>query len=125
VTGKSTPEHHHEATRHAPAKTAARAPSEAERASAKRVSLSEKDATSTAGIMLALPDPSELAPGALVIVPAQIGGGRSFTKSVLAVFGRNKTVPTALRCTALVARGYVHVGAADDLAFGYVPASEK
>jgi hypothetical protein len=51
------------------------------------------------------------------------GGG--FARTVLAILGRARTVPRAVRCSALVARGYVRVGAAEDdrrvdLAWGYV-----
>jgi hypothetical protein len=74
----------------------------------------------------ALPDPSELPPGTLVIVPGAAAGTSSLARSVLAVFGRARLVPRVVRCTALVARGYVDVGAADDetradLAWGYAP----
>jgi hypothetical protein len=96
--------------------TAARAPSPEARAAAKVVVLDETSAASVATIMAALPDPQSLPAGALVIVPAEIGGasGRSFARSVLAVFGRVKAVTRARRCSALVARGYVDVGAAED-----------
>lgn len=106
--------------------TAAAPPSAAERAAATTV-FPREDATSVAAIMDALPDPASLPEDTLVIVPGEVTAhGRSLARSVLAVFGRNKTVPRVRRCSALVARGYVDVGAgADengaDLAWGYAP----
>lgn len=86
--------------------------------------LGESD-TSVAGIMARLPDPRELEPGTLVLVPGNTVLHRSLARAVLAVFGRPRTIPRALRCTALVARGYVGVGAAGeegaDIAWGYAP----
>lgn len=88
--------------------------------------LGEIEAASVASIMQMLPDPAELPAGTLVLIPANITRARSIARSVLAVFGRTKTVARSLRCSALLARGYVRVGAADDetradLAWGYVP----
>jgi hypothetical protein len=106
-------------------RTAAKLPSAEERAKARTVALSEAEAESVASIMQKLPDPAELPAGALVLVPGEIAGARSLARSVLAVFGRTRTVARALRCSALVARGYVRVGAGDDdqsdLAWGYAP----
>jgi hypothetical protein len=73
-----------------------------------------------------LPDPAELPPGTMVVVLGEIAAARSLARSVLAVFGRVRSVSRALRCTALVARGYVDVGAGEDetradLAWGFVP----
>jgi hypothetical protein len=95
-------------------------------ASATTVALSESDAESIDRIMAALPDPATLPSGALVIVPSEIRAPRTLTRSVRALFGRPATVARAWRCTALVARGYVDVGAAEDeergdLAWGYAP----
>ena len=109
------------------ARIAARAPSAEQRASATTIALRDDDAASVAAIMAKLPDPASLSPGALVVVPAEIAStGRSLARSVLAVFGRTKTATRARRCSALVARGYVDVGAAEDdtradLAWGYAP----
>lgn len=76
--------------------------------------------------MKALPNPAELAPGTLVIVQGEIASPPSLARSVLSVFRRPKTVRRALRSSALVARGYVRVGAASDgevdIAWGYVNA---
>jgi hypothetical protein len=109
------------------ARSAAVAPSGETRNAARTVSLAE-DATTIARIMELLPDPASLEPGTLVIVPGHAGkpGGRSLAQSVLAVFGRTKTVARSLRCSALLARGYVAIGAAEDearadLAWGRAP----
>ena len=94
-------------------------------ASAKVIALSETDAGTLAGVIAALPDPAALAPGTLVVLRGDPAGGRSLAQSVLAVFGRTKPIPRTRRCTALVARGYVEVGAAEsddgDLAWGQAP----
>lgn len=107
---------------------AARLPSAEARALAKTVPLGESEAASVATIMATLPDPTTLAPGTLVLVPGEAASPRSLARSVLAVFGRSKAITRARRCTALVARGYVDVGAAEDdarvdLAWGYAPGS--
>ncbi|OJY24241.1 MAG: hypothetical protein BGO98_20460 [Myxococcales bacterium 68-20] len=121
------------------ARTAARAPSAAARAAATTVVLGEAEAASVASIMATLPDPASLPAGALVIVAGEIASvrsagplalGRSLARSVLSVFGRARTVTRARRCSALVARGYVDVGAAEDdahadLAWGYAPETAK
>jgi hypothetical protein len=75
--------------------------------------------------MQELPDPATFSPGTLLLVPGT-KGEPSMMRSLLSVFGRSKGVARSLRCSALVARGYVNVGAAEDearldLAFGYVP----
>jgi len=66
--------------------------------------------------------PAELDAGTIVVIPADLAGGKSLGRSLLAVFGRAKTVARTRRCSALVARGYVDVGAADgpdgDFAWG-------
>jgi hypothetical protein len=54
----------------------------------------------------------------------------SLGSRVLAALGRGRVVPRALRATALVARGYVDVGAAvdpasrSDLVWGYTPGAD-
>jgi hypothetical protein len=107
--------------------TTARLPSAEARATGKTVTLGEGDAARVESIMAALPDPTSLGAGTVVIVPGDIASpSRSLARSVLAVFGRAKTVSRAHRCSALVARGYVDVGAGEDesradLAWGYAP----
>ncbi|MFO0741299.1 MAG: hypothetical protein U0270_35715 [Labilithrix sp.] len=92
---------------------------------ARIVEIAEADAGSLASVIAALPDPDELDSGTIVVVPSELAGGKSLGRSLLAVFGRNKTVARTRRCTALVARGYVDVGAAEsndgDFAWGRVP----
>ena len=96
----------------------------ADRATARIIALTEADAASVTTVMAALPDPATLTPGALVVVPAALAG-KSLARSVLSMLGRPKRVATSRRCSALVARGYIQVGAAedgdDDLAWGYAP----
>jgi hypothetical protein len=103
-----------------------RIPSAKEREKARTVTL-DPDVASVDAVMTKLPDPDELEGGTLVLLPADAGGRRSLARTVLAAFGRTRTIPRALRCSALVARGYVDVGAGvdpdtrSDLAWGYVP----
>lgn len=75
-----------------------------------------------------LPDPSALEPGTLVIVGAEARTTeRSLMRSVLGALGRKQSVPRSARCTALVVRGYIRVGAGidpdtdADLCWGYAP----
>lgn len=113
------------------ARITARPPSAEQRAGATKVVLRDDDAASVAAVMAKLPDPASLPPGTLVIVPGEIAkAGRSLARSVLAVFGHTKSVPRARRCSALVARGFVDVGAAEDetrtdIAWGYAAPGEK
>ena len=92
---------------------------------ARVIEISESDAGSLATVIAALPDPAALDPGTLVVIPARMAGAKSLGRSLLAVFGRAKTVARTRRCTALVARGYIDVGAAEgddgDLAWGRAP----
>lgn len=111
----------------------ARAPSTAllspeARKGATTIELTEAEAQSVESIRAALPDPTTLPARTLVIMPATLRTPRSLARSVLAVLGRSKTIACAPRCTALVAAGYVDVGAASDgkddksnLAWGYAP----
>ncbi|HVJ89644.1 MAG TPA: hypothetical protein VM580_07550 [Labilithrix sp.] len=112
------------------ARTNARLPSPDARVTATIVALSEADAGSVASIMGKLPDPGALSPGALVIIPGEPIAPRTLARSVLALLGRTKKVARAQRCSALVARGYVEVGAAEDdkhvdFAWGYAPAARS
>lgn len=98
----------------------------AEDAEAIAIALGPDDDADVASVARALPDPDAQPPGALVVILP-----RAFTPSLgarlLASLGRGRTVSRALRCTALVARGYVDVGAGvdpatrADLAWGYAP----
>ncbi|MDB4936093.1 MAG: hypothetical protein JWP87_3065 [Labilithrix sp.] len=96
-------------------------------AAAYAVALGPKDATDTAAVARALPDPETLGPGTLVIVLPQIADAPSFAGRFLAALGRGPTISRALRATALVARGYVRVGAGvdhetrSDLVWGFTP----
>jgi hypothetical protein len=80
--------------------------------------------------MATLPAPASLAPGTLVLVPGELADSQGLARRVLAVFGRTTRVPRARRCSALLARGYVDVGAAlddagVDIAWGYAPISSQ
>lgn len=102
-----------------------RAPSAALRASAQTITLEPGDAGAVTTILQKLPDPGALPGGTLVLVPGKAASVRSFGRALLGAFGRAKTIPRAFRCSALVARGFIDVGAAttedgDDLAWGYV-----
>jgi hypothetical protein len=96
-------------------------------ADAYAVALGPKDATEVASVARALPDPDALASGTLVFVLPQAIDVPSLAGRFLAALGRGPTVSRALRASALVARGYVRVGAGidretrSDLVWGYVP----
>lgn len=76
-----------------------------------------------------LPDSNAVEPGTLVLVSSEPRTTeRSLMRSVLGALGRKEKVSRAARCTALVVRGYIRVGAGTDpdtdadLAWGYAPA---
>jgi hypothetical protein len=99
----------------------AKVPSAAERAGATVVATASMKTVDD--VLSALPDPDTLAPSTLVVLPAETP---SFTRSLMAMLGRTAAASRPARCSALVARGYVDVGAAstddgEDLAWGYVP----
>ncbi len=104
-------------------------PAEA-RANAKTVALGPNEIDDVGAAARALPDLAELEAGTLVLVIRELREPRSIARSVLAALGRSKTAPRAIRCSALVARGYVRVGAGidpdtrADVAWGYVPVTE-
>lgn len=83
-----------------------------------------EQALDAASAAAALPDPEELAPGALVVVLGEPTGAGSVAGRLLSALGKTKAVPRAVRCTALLVRGYVEVGAGTcpatgaDLAWG-------
>lgn len=107
------------------AKTASKPLTAKEVDAATLVELTEVTSSTLDAVVQALPDPSTLAAGHLVVVPTEIAGGKSLARSLMAAFGRKKHVPRTRVCTALVARGYVDVGAADsesgEHAWGRVP----
>jgi hypothetical protein len=102
-------------------------PSSKLRSEAKVIALAPNEIADIASAARALPDPAELAEGTLVLVGATVREPKSIAKSVLAALGRAKTIPRWVRCSALVARGYVRVGASidpdtkEDLVWGYAP----
>jgi hypothetical protein len=66
-----------------------------------------------------LPDPSELDAGSWIAVGRGITADRSWLR-----LGRSagSGVALALRCSALLARGYVDICASEDVAYGRTPA---
>ena len=75
-----------------------------------------------ADVISQLPEIGDMKPGAqVVILPRIIPSAGLFAR----LFSRNKSVPRALRCSALLARGFVDIAAAgegdDDLAWGFAP----
>jgi hypothetical protein len=90
--------------------------------------LGAADAASASTVARALLDPDELPAGTLLVVLPRVMDPPSLASRLLAALGRGKTVPRALRSTALVARGYVRVEAGidrktqSDLVWGYAPA---
>ncbi len=79
------------------------------------------DPGAIAGVAAQLPMAAELPPGTPVFVLGRAKARRSFWR----VFAREVAVPRAFRCTALLMRGYVGIGAGDvegdDLAWGQAP----
>jgi len=89
----------------------------------REIVLGAADAKDVAAIARALPDPATLEPGTRISVLGSPKEAPSLTTRLFAALGRAKApgVPCAWRCTALVARGYVKVGAADGRAWGFAP----
>lgn len=96
-----------------------------ERENAKVVALAAYEIADVGVAARALPDPKELDEGTLVVVTEEARAEKSLVRSVLGALGRKQSVPRAIRCSALLARGYVRVGAGidpdtrADLAWGY------
>ncbi len=80
-------------------------------ASALAIVLRAEQARDAASVAEALPAPESLSPGTVLIVLSEILPPPSLTSRMLAAIGRAPAVPRALLCSALVARGYVGVGA--------------
>ena len=72
------------------------------------------DAHSVAAVAAQVPRAAETPPGAPVFVLGVAAAGGSIWQ----VFARGATVPRAVRCGALLARGYVDIGAGVDEATG-------
>jgi hypothetical protein len=79
------------------------------------------DPRTVAGVVAQLPAASDLPPGTPVLVLGRAAAHRAFWR----LFARDVAVPRAARCTALLVRGYVDLGAGDvngdDLAWCYAP----
>jgi hypothetical protein len=87
-----------------------------------------------ATILAQLPDPGELSPGALLVVrdagkPPQ--GFRRLARGVRSLWRKEPRAHAAVRCTALLARGYRDIGARLDprtgeaLVWGFAPTSGR
>jgi hypothetical protein len=72
------------------------------------------DPRALAEVVAQLPRASSLAPGTLVVILGTAANERPFWR----LFARGAEVPRAARCSALVARGYVDIGAGLDEATG-------
>lgn len=81
----------------------------------------ERDPDDIAEVAAQLPPAAELPRGTPVFVLGRAKARRSFWR----LFARDVAIPRAVRCTALLMRGYVGIGAADihgdDLAWGQAP----
>ena len=81
----------------------------------------DADPQTVAGVVAQLPAASDLAPGTPLLVLGRATDLRAFWR----LFSRSVPVPRLARCTALLMRGYVDIGAGDvdgdDLAWGYAP----
>ena len=70
-----------------------------------------------ATVVAQLPDPAELRKGALVVIResgARPRGFRGLVVSMRSLFAKPPKAHTAVRCTALLARGYREISAAAD-----------
>ena len=91
------------------------------------VALGSDQGHDVASLTAALPDPKSIDPGALVVVLDHVIKAPSFARRMLGAFVRERSIPRALRCSALLCRGYVRIGAGidpsarADLAWGYTP----
>jgi hypothetical protein len=81
---------------------------------------------SIAALAAQLPDPQELAAGSLVVVH-ETGRRPRGLRRLVALWTRKRRAHVAVRCSALLARGYLDIGAAIDprsgerLAWGFAP----
>jgi len=66
-----------------------------------------------------LPAPESLARGALLIILGEAPSQGGLVARVLQTLRRGEPVPRTARATALLARGYLHIGAARDEASGH------
>jgi hypothetical protein len=105
-----------------------RLPDASARRAAREIALTPEQAEEIATAIEGVPDASELEPNTLVVVLPGPVGRRSLARSVWRALGGSKPVPRAIRCSALLARGYVRLGAGvdpetkDDLVWGFSPA---
>lgn len=84
-----------------------------------RLDATDADLEDASAVALQLPDPATLVPGARVNVLASATRRGGVLRRLL---GPSRVpVTRATRCTALLIRGYVTIGADDEQAWGAVP----
>jgi hypothetical protein len=84
-----------------------------------RLDVSEADVGSVAAMASQIPHASTLSARASVVVPAAAVRRGGVLRRWLG--DRSVPVPTAVRCAALLVRGYVDIGADEARAWGYAP----
>lgn len=84
-----------------------------------RLDASEADVQSVAAMAAQIPHASTLQPRAPVVVPATAVRRGGVLRRWLG--DRRVPVPSAVRCAALLVRGYVDIGADEARAWGYGP----
>ena len=87
-----------------------------------RLTATDADVDDPAAMAVQLPDPGTLAAGTAVVVEATALQRRGLLRRVLG--DRRVPVACAIRCTALLARGYVGIAADDDAAWGFAPSRD-
>jgi hypothetical protein len=84
-----------------------------------RLDATEADVEEPGSVAGQIPHASTLPPGTRIVVLATATRRRGMLRRLLGP--RRVPVPRSTRCTALLARGYVAIGADDDGAWGYAP----
>jgi hypothetical protein len=69
-------------------------------------------------VIAQLPEPTSLPAGTRIVVYAR---GKRGPGIVSRLFGPRRKAHVAVRCSALLARGYREIGAANDVAWGVAP----
>jgi hypothetical protein len=87
-----------------------------------RLDATAADVEVPAAVAQQIPEASTLAAGTKVSVPPQATRQGGVLRRMLG--GTHVAVPAWARCTALLVRGYVRIGAAGDAAWGVVPGEE-
>jgi hypothetical protein len=85
-----------------------------------RLDATDADVEEPGAVAGQIPHASTVSPGTRVVVLATATRRGGVLRRLLG--GRSVPVPRSTGCTALLARGYVGIGADDDGAWGYAPA---